>query len=46
MEVGAVGFHNENLCKYIKDVRKDKLILKRIEKTRVESFPNLEELKE
>jgi hypothetical protein len=34
MEVGSVGFHKENLCKYIKDVRKDKLILKRIEKTR------------
>lgn len=45
MDVGAIGYHKESDRKIIKEVAKDRDILRMISKTKVEEFPNLEELK-
>ena len=41
MEVGAVGYHNHKLVKTIEEVEKNREMLKAIEKTQKESFPDL-----
>lgn len=47
MEVGAIGFHNENLRKKVKDITRDKDIVKAIVKTeREEEKPDYRDLKE
>jgi hypothetical protein len=46
MEVGAVGFKDEKLRKFVNNVSRDKEIVKRIEKTEVEAHPNLDEERE
>lgn len=34
MEVGAIGFHKDNLRKYVKEVKKDREIIKALIKTK------------
>ncbi len=46
MEVGAIGFRDEKQKKYLLNIKKDKVVLKRIEKTKEEKYPNLQEIKE
>lgn len=47
MEVGAIGFHNENLRKKVKDITRDKDIVKALIKTeREEEKPDYRDLKE
>ncbi len=43
MEVGAVSYHNHKQVKKIEGVEKDRDMLKAIEKTQKESFPDLAE---
>lgn len=44
MEVGAVGYKNDGLVKKIRNVEKDKVILKTIEKTEQWMEVNLQQL--
>ncbi|EAS02398.1 coiled-coil protein (macronuclear) [Tetrahymena thermophila SB210] len=47
MEVGAIGFHSENLRKKVRDITRDKDIVKAIIKTeREEEKPDFRDLKE
>lgn len=41
MDVGQVGFHKKNQVKYFKNVEKNKDVLKLINKTKVEDYPDL-----
>jgi hypothetical protein len=41
MDVGQVGFHNQKLVKKYKIEKKNNEIVKRLNKTEVESYPNL-----
>ena len=45
MDVGAIGYHKESDRKIVKDVAKERDILRLISKTKKEEFPNLEEVK-
>ena len=45
MDVGAVSYHNNKLTKIVKNVVKDKEILKAILKTKREEFPDLAKLR-
>lgn len=46
MDVGQVGYHNEKLEFLVNHVAKDRMMLKKIEKTRKEEYPNLKEVYE
>ena len=46
MEVGSIGFHDEKNKLVIKHVEKDRDILRVIEKTKFEDFPNLADVRE
>ena len=41
MDVGQVGYHNDKLEFFINNVAKDRMMLKKIEKTRKEEYPDL-----
>ena len=44
MDIGQVGFYDENLRKLVHKVYKDKVILKLISKSKKEEYPDLEAL--
>jgi len=46
MDVGQVGYHNEKLEFFINNVAKERILLKKIEKTRKEEFPNFKDVHE
>eukprot|EP00922_Rhytidocystis_sp_ex-Travisia-forbesii_P070983 GHVS01105950.1.p1 GENE.GHVS01105950.1~~GHVS01105950.1.p1 ORF type:complete len:231 (+),score=28.65 GHVS01105950.1:104-796(+) len=46
MDVGQVGMKNPQLVKTVKRVSRDRVLLKQLEKTRTEEFPNLQEARE
>merc|ERR1711916_363441 len=46
MEVGQVGFHNDNMVKYIRVEARVNEIVNRLNKTKVEKFPDLQEEKQ
>jgi hypothetical protein len=45
LDVGTVTFFDQKLVYKVKNVEKDKDIVKRIEKTKVEKYPDLEQMK-
>ena len=45
MDDGQVGFHTEKIKRYVPKVKKDKIILKLLTKTKKESYPDLEKEK-
>jgi hypothetical protein len=45
MEAGAVSYKNEKANVYVRGVSKDREILKKIEKTRLEKSPDLKQLR-
>lgn len=45
MEVGAVTFFDQKLVRKVKNVERDRDIVKRIEKTKVEKNPDLEQMR-
>ena len=44
MDDGQVGYHNQKLEFFINNVAKDRMMLKKIEKTRKEEYPNFKEV--
>jgi hypothetical protein len=46
MEIGQVSFHNGKLVRYLGPLETDKEIVKRLNKTREEKFPNLKAQRE
>ena len=46
MDVGQVGYHQEKLEFFLNNIGKDRIMLKKIEKTRKEEYPNLKEVHE
>ena len=46
MDVGQVGYHDTKLEHFAHNVQKDKLLLKKIQKTMKEEFPNLKDVYE
>lgn len=45
MDTGSVTFHDQKLVRKVKHVERDREIVKRIEKTRTESNPDLEKMR-
>lgn len=45
METGAVTFFDQKLVRKVKNVERDRDIVKRIEKTKVEKYPDLEQMR-
>eukprot|EP01102_Stenamoeba_stenopodia_P007140 TRINITY_DN1991_c0_g1_i1.p1 TRINITY_DN1991_c0_g1~~TRINITY_DN1991_c0_g1_i1.p1 ORF type:complete len:207 (+),score=56.90 TRINITY_DN1991_c0_g1_i1:69-689(+) len=43
MDVGQVGFHSQKEVKMVRNIKRNKDILSRLEKTKVERYPDLEE---
>ena len=46
MDTGSVSFHNSKLRRYMKNVEKDREMIKAIMKTKREEHPNLQKLKQ
>lgn len=46
MEIGSVSYYNTKLVTYLPNIGKEKEIVKALNKTKVEKFPNFKQLKE